>query len=398
VRIHLPELRTVDGQARLEARVELADTVTSLWWSVEDRYARWLNPGRLDAFLVALLLRAMQLGEDVELLGPVSTRLHMILTRQYMTLMAILNPDLRPVTIHAAGGLDEGEPEPGNGVGTGFSAGIDSFGVVHDWYFQPVPPGWKITHFLFNNVGSHGDRDHDKARELFRQRYAAVRGFPDSEGLDFIAVDSNLAAVLPLDFEQTHTTRNLAAALLFQRLFRRYYYASTFSWRDLSIGPTFDIAFADPVGVNLLSTETLEMHSAGGEHTRVEKTRRVATLPAARRWLNVCGSGRSEGGNCSACLKCCRTLYTLELLGQVEEFGGVFDLDRWRRVRNRYIVTSLLGKGRFRPLTREVLAYARAQGVGFTPWQHLMGLALRPVPKPLYRLGRSIRRRWFGGP
>jgi hypothetical protein len=148
--------------------------------------------------------------------------------------------------------------------------------------------------------------------------------------------------------------------------------------------------------VPLLSTGSLDMVAAGSQYTRVEKTRLVAAVPQADRWLNVCARESLDGRNCGRCTKCWRTLYTLEMLGLIGQFGAAFDMARWEGERNRYVVTQLLAGGRQRPLTAEILAYAREHGHRFTPRQRLMALLLRPVPKPLYRLGRSLRRRVTG--
>lgn len=394
--IGAPRLREVDGLVRAEAPVRTGAGEHTLWFGVAPGHAGLLAVDRADGFLVAQLLLAMQLGEPVELEAPVSARLHYNLMHHYQPLMRELLPALKAVPIHASLASPPAATQA-QGVGTGFSAGIDSFAVIHDHLARPVPDGFRLTHLTFNNVGSHGTRDHERARQLFRRRYEQVRGYPDSVGLPFIAVDSNLGEVLPMDFEQTHTTRNLAVALVLQPLFRRFYYASTFHYRDQSVRPTFDCAFADALAVPLLSTESLDLVPAGAQHTRVEKTRLVAGLPGASRWLNVCATESLDGRNCSTCLKCCRTLFTLELLGRLDEFADAFDLDRWRRVRNRYISTKVLGKGPVRPLSREILELVEASGFRYSAWQRLAAWLLRPVPRPLYRLGRSIRRRWFGG-
>jgi hypothetical protein len=396
MRISTPRLCEADGMVRAEARISSGAGEQLLWFGVAPEHAGLLAVDRADGFLVAQLLLAMRLGEPVELNAPLSGRLYYNLVHHYQPLMQELMPELRPVAIHAPL-ASEAPREPPTGVGTGFSAGIDSFAVIHDHLAQPVPEGFRLTHLTFNNVGSHGTRDHERARRLFRRRYDQVRGYPDSVGLPFIAIDSNLGEALPLDFEQTHTTRNLAVALVLQPLFHRYYYASTFHYRDIAVEPTFDSAFADALAVPLLSTESLDLVSAGGQHTRVEKTRLVAGLPGASRWLNVCATESLDGRNCSTCLKCCRTLFTLELLGRLDEFAVSFDLDRWRQVRNRYISTKLLGRGPVRPLSREIHELVRETGFRYSPWQRVASWLLSPVPRPLYRLGRSIRRRWFGG-
>lgn len=383
------------GEARIRCRVRWRGGEDELWYAVDARHAGFLAADRYDGFAVALLLKAMALGEDLHVRGTLSSRLHGNLNRYYGSIVSQVVAGTRPVAVHADR-LDEGPGTRAAGVGTGFSAGVDSFAVLHDHWLAEQRPGWRVTHLLFNNVGSHGEHDAGAAALLFRQRYEAVRGWPEDAGLEFISVDSNLSSLLRMDFQQTHTPRNLSVALLMQPLFGRYYYASTYRYRDCHVGPAHDMAYADPCAVHLLSTERLDAISTGSQHTRVEKTRLVARVPGAPRWLNVCANVTAGGRNCTTCAKCCRTLLTLELLGELGAFSGTFDLDTWRRVRNRYVSSEVLNRGRPSPFTTEILEYAAGTGHRFTPWQHA-ARALNLLPRPLLRLGRSVRRRWLGG-
>jgi hypothetical protein len=392
------ELRELPGRVRIQCEVESSAGREHLWYELENRHAAHLATDRYDGFLVGLLLKAMSLGEDVEIDGAVSERLLFNLTHYYTSIVKEQLPGLRPARIRAARELqreEAGDRRPA-GVGTGFSAGIDSFALLRDHFVEEHRPGWRVTHLLFNNVGSHGDRDFDAARRLFGQRYEAIRGYPQEIGLDFIRVDSNLSDVLRMNFQKTHTPRNFSVVLLLQRLFGRYYYASTYRYRDCFVGEAYDMAFADPFAVHLLSTGTLDCISTGGQWSRVEKTARVAGVPGAARWLNVCTNVEAGGRNCSTCTKCCRTLLTLEMLGELEPFGGAFDLAAWKRVRNRFVSSQVLDARNDDAFARELREHARAAGWRFTPWQRA-ATALNLLPRPVTKLGRSIRRRWLGG-
>lgn len=389
------EVVPAGGQVRIQCQVIWRGGEDTLWYTIDRRYASHLEDQRYDGPLVGLLLKAMALGEDVEIRGALSERLHFNLTHYYTDVLREMQPALRPVAIHAER-LDPGTActRP-SGVGTGFSAGIDSFAALHDHFLHEQLPGYRITHLLFNNVGSHGDRHAEAARRLFHQRWDAVRDYPQSVGLEFIRVDSNLSDLLQMNFEYTHTPRNLSVVLLLGRLFGRYYYASAFRYRDCCVGPNEAMACCDPVAVHLLSTETLDCVATGSQHSRVEKTRLVTRVPGASRWLNVCTSVAAHGRNCSTCQKCCRTLLTLELLGELEPFGAVFDLDTWRRVRNRYIRSRILARSSQDALTREIREYVAATGIRFTARQHAAA-AQDLLPHTVLKLGRSFRR-YLGG-
>ena len=88
----------------------------------------------------------------------------------------------------------------------------------------------------------------------------------------------------------------------------------------------------------------------------------VAAYEPSHRYLNVCVDPSFEGRNCSVCFKCCRTLLTLELLGVADLYKETFDLEKFRRVRNRYVLKVLRYKrGSFEA---EIADLFRAKGAG----------------------------------
>ncbi len=155
----------------------------------------------------------------------------------------------------------------------------------------------------------------------------------------------------------THTQRNLSAALLLQREIGRFMYASTYSYRQTHIAPSYDIAYSDVASLPLLSTETLDAFSVGSECTRVEKTLRIADIADTWNTLDVCAhDGGDHGINCSKCKKCMRTLLTLDAAGLLDRYAECFDLDLYRSSRDSYVRLNLHTKD---PLLHEVFDFAR---------------------------------------
>ena len=103
----------------------------------------------------------------------------------------------------------------------------------------------------------------------------------------------------------------------------------------------------------------------------------------------------TEADNCSACDKCLRTLLTLEVLGVLERYRAVFDLDVYARHRDRFIATVLAehaGDNALRDL--HALLQARAFPIPPAARRRARALALRrvlgrlPGLKTLYRVVR----------
>ena len=67
--------------------------------------------------------------------------------------------------------------------------------------------------------------------------------------------------------------------------------------------------------------------------------------------------------NCSVCPKCVRTLLTLDILGKLDAFSGVFDIDRYRReARRRAIADAIVGE-RKNLFAKHLVDLARERGV-----------------------------------
>ena len=180
--IRLTGLRVVQEAAgathRLYAELQHDGEVMPLWLSVNSEYRDFIAADRYDCFLTAVLLHAMALGEDIAVEGAVSERLCYGYRNQLGPAIARLNPDLRPVDIHA-----ESYAPPlaaGKGIGIGYSGGVDSMYALLRLLDERTEPAFRPTHLLFTNVGTHGNSfygDIDQSRALFQERLHRIDSF-----------------------------------------------------------------------------------------------------------------------------------------------------------------------------------------------------------------------------
>ncbi len=358
VRISAPELRHTGDHLEYSVSYSFGSAGRGvLWYRVAAAHAELVSD-RADAALVGLLIPAMLEGGDLHVEGPVTDELIHRLHHGYQGILRAVIPTLRPVSVIAERAAPAGDRA--RGVATGFSAGVDSFTVLADHHYDEGVPGrMKITHLLFNNVGSHGRGEW--AANLFRDRYARAARIVDALDLPFVAVDSNLDDAFPsrkLNFQATHTPRNASVALLLQTGIGTWLYASGVPHTAVHVGPIYDMSYTDPVALPLLSTTALHLESSGGEYRRFDKTLRIADIPDTYNSLDVCVRD-DLGGNCSMCWKCLRTLAALDIAGSVDRYHGVFDLDVYARRRNRYLGVARLSHD---PLVRELYEEARRRG------------------------------------
>ena len=338
--IRQPSVEITRDGCKLVAEMSSCHGTQNVWYSLPGDRAHWFAIDRLDGFVVGLLLQAMTMGEDIETEAPMSSKLYHSLQGFYIPLLASVFPKLRAINLRPAGLVNASAG--GQSVATGFSGGIDSFATVAQHLANEASEDHRVSHFLFHNVGSHLDGNHDDARMLFNQRLQVLKPFAEEVNIPFVPVDSNVSEVLPIDFMRMHHSLNASVVLALQGEFRRYFYASTYRYADCTHGAIDDIARYDPVAFHQFSTEGLDCVSTGCQLSRVEKTSLVADYEPSHRFLNVCVDAELEGLNCSTCFKCRRTLLTLELLGKQHLFTNVFNLEQYRSIRAKYIKNSIL--------------------------------------------------------
>ena len=349
-----PKIVTRGDEVTWECRVTFADgREQTLHYTVADSYRGLLSP-RPDAAAVALLIPAMRRNENLFVDGTLSERLTFSLNT-YQHLLRLLDPSLNEIRIEPED-VDRSALE-GNGIATGFSGGVDSFAVLARHHYGDPPAGFRLTHLLFNNVGSHGTG----GERLFRERYHRLAPTAERLGLPFIAVNSNLDSFYSDKFITSHTPRNVSVALALQGGVHRFLYASAYAYSQITLTERNSIAHADPIGLPLLSTSALHAVSSGGEYTRVGKTMLVARIPESYRCLDVC-TDATANGNCSRCNKCLRTLLTLEIGNYLERYEGVFNFDVYQRSREDFITRVLTSQ---QPLMREIREAARDMSFTF---------------------------------
>jgi hypothetical protein len=375
MKISKPEILQQEKEIVFRVRVESSEGTETLWYSVEEKFVDFVTDFS-DAPLVALLIPAMAKGEDVHLAGTVSERLWYNVSGPYQRLLQHVIPSLRRVKIFPE--QVRARNQRASGVATGFSCGIDSYCVLADHHYSDVPPGFRVTHLLFNNVGSHGSG----GERLFGERYARIAPVAERIGLPLIKVNSNLDTFYKkeLDFLMTDTPRNASVSLLLQGGIGRYMYASAYSFADVFVGVSDSLTYSDTIALPLLATEVLDSFSVGSEQTRVEKTLRVAEIADSYGTLDVCVSPE-KAGNCSECWKCMRTLLTLDIAKLIDRYSTSFNLDVYKHRRSEYIGSVLRSDN---PLLREIVAFAKDRHYPFplssylsAPLQYYTSLAKR---------------------
>lgn len=330
IKIFRPQISETNTAVRLQAVFEINGNKNILWYETEKEYGNFLTYERADAFVVGLLWYALKKKHDIHVLAPISERLYYSINKYISPVMAQMHG--YKVRVYSEELISEPLPSAG-AVGTGLSCGIDSFSTILEHMKDDVPENYKITHFTFFNVGSHKSFGGKKAFDLFTARTNFVKACADELGKALITVDSNLSDILKMWFGPTNTFRSVSGVLALQKLFKTYYYSSAVHIKDFKLTKG-DSASYDIFNLPMLSTESTTLFSSCTDLTRVEKTRKVADFPLSEKYLNVCFN---QAFNCGGCAKCLRTLLTLELIGALDKYKALFNLDNYYKKRRKYI-------------------------------------------------------------
>lgn len=368
MKISKPEIVREGNQVIYRVEVQSNQGKRTLWYNLHKSYGDFLST-LSDAPLVALLIPAMANGEDIYIEGTVSERLLYNLSRSIQKILQLHYPSLHLINIHADDAyVDQHGRAPG--VATGFSGGVDSFFTLADHYYSPVPNGFKITHLLFNNVGSHGPGS--SGEHLFQERYERLASTAEILGLPLLKINSNLDSFYTDEFHQSHTLRNASVALLLQNGIGRYMYSSSgLNISEFGIARSEYLSRIDPIITPILCTDALDLFLVGGEYTRLEKTLRVAEISESYGTLDVCiktgNHDVSDHQNCSTCSKCLRTLATLDIAGYLERYSASFDLAAYKIHRDKYFATLL---GSTHPSMQDIAKFANERNYSFPVSSH----------------------------
>ena len=161
----------------------------ALWFEVDGAYQDFITDS-CDAPVVALLILAMRQGSDVLVEGGLSPRLWWNLHNTVIPVMGVQNPSWPRIRVEATS-FTEATESVGKAVATGLSCGVDSLSAVHDHLLDPgLREEDRITHFLFNHLGSHGERE-EEADVRSEIRWQGVRAAAEELGRPVIRVRSN---------------------------------------------------------------------------------------------------------------------------------------------------------------------------------------------------------------
>lgn len=313
-----------DGQ-KLKADIVDNGQKKCLWFQYSDNY----KPEALnaDAFLIYLMRYAMLHDRDIESRVPVHYELANSLNRLLIPSMQMADGrHARMKVIAPVLSADECHQAPG--VATGLSCGVDSFYALLNHY-RTGDKNLDVTHLFFFDM-FHTDINHQWETFNYCQKVAAEMGF------SLIKICTNVLKVLDMNWFPTHLWSLFAGVNSMQNIIGKYYLASSFHVTDITMdNPLWtDPAHYELLMIKALHHKDMELYTEGPV-SRMDKTDFIADFPIVQKRLSVCWPRPYD--SCGICPKCVRTLVDLDVLGKVDKFGEIFDLEHYKKNRDWYM-------------------------------------------------------------
>ena len=359
IKISCPRIEHRDDHVVLVSNIhdEYQKINEDIYYTTTLEYGEYLCHEVADAFVVGVLLPAARYEQDIMVDGAVSDRLFYNVNNSVLHTLSFIWRKKR-VRLYATEIVDT--QFEGVAVGCGCSLGIDSFAAMLLHMNNVELPKYNITHLTYFNVGAMGYANLEKAKASYNKDIELVKSFASKVNLPIVQLESNFSILYTeFDFDQSGDIRNFSAALALQKLFGKYLYGSSYPIQDFR----FEISqtgYYETLLAPLLSTNSCEIVIANPDLTRIEKTKIILDNEMAQQTLYVCWKEllankypdseiakiKDKFLNCSRCDKCLRTLLAIDLMGYLDKFKDIFDIEYYKTVKDKYVAKVLYGNNR----------------------------------------------------
>lgn len=315
---------------------------SGLWFAVPKEYKQYLSEDRADAFVVALIWYAMVTESDIVSIAPISNQMFFSIQQQLVpALMKEEKGYKKQIRIKSP--TIESKYEGVCGVGTGMSCGVDSLYTLKLYSDPNIPVSYRLTHLAYFNMGAifHPDRLSNKTysiKEFYEttdamseEKRKNASQVADLVHIPLLYIKSNMDCDYYRGaYGDTGVYRNCSCVLALEKLFGKYYCSSA-GWPEyFNLNLDQGSEHYESLLCASFSTENTQF-ILSDYASRLEKTIALADDKITQDYLDVCFRFNS----CGECSKCYRTLITLDLLGKVDGYHKVFDVNKFKRERNK---------------------------------------------------------------
>ena len=357
------------GICRLEADIKFHDMPnpypeSTIYFEVDKANGYMLADDSYDAFVLVPLWLAMLHNQTLHIRGKISKRLYQNIKWYVQKILCDFYDALSPVKI-IVDGLTAND-KCGKIVGAGISCGVDSLSTIYDHFIREDDPDYRINALFYFDCGVLGQFgvSEDKMRELNLNRCDIAKQVANEIGLPCYHLKSNVDKFRALeDLTKVGPFLRFSCALSLGKALSRYYVSSDKTYNQIKSFAKFFhnklmTGFCESYLVPLIQTERTDLILDGCQYRRVDKLKKIVDWDIAQKYLNVCWRYTPDGSNCGRCLKCLRTLLPLEIMGKLDAYANVFDVEQYRKNSLSYKIRCLQNYGE-EPFETELIDFAK---------------------------------------
>ena len=349
------EIRCERSQKDTSLRSIIEDETTrtekNIFFSVPKEYEQYLVDEVSDSFVLACLLPALVSKQDIIVKGGVSDHFYY----HFKTIIYLLGKvfGYPPIQLYVDN-IVHVDFSP-KAVATGFSGGVDSLATYISHTSSDCPQEFQINQLALFNVGSYGN-DYAKTSNVFHKDVVRAECFAQYVKKPLVLVDSNIGELYSHKDIYSYSLRSTlclsTGILILQKLFKYYFISSSGTIDDMKLSK-WDQYFYENSLVQLLSNNNVSIFISEADLNRVQKTKLISKNELSEKFLYVCASDiynekwgthydKGTFANCCECIKCGRTLMTLDLLGVLENYATRFDLKKYLKIRDSLFLDIIL--------------------------------------------------------
>ena len=328
---------------RLEADINFTDMQSpypekTIYFEIDKKYSYMLNDENYDAFVLIPLWLAMLHKQDLYIRGKVSKKLYQNIKWYIQKIWCDFYDALSPVTF-LVDGFSQPPKKRGKIVGTGISCGVDCLSTVYDHFIRENDPEYKINALFYFDCGVLGQIGvEDKLmQELTLNRSEPGKNVAKELGLPYYYLKTNLQNFRKtIDMTKVNYIATYSCMLSLSNAISKFYISSGFSYNEIKNFSDHyhnnDLTgFCESYLVPLIETEKIELIIDGCQYRRVDKLKNIVDWDISKKYLNVCWRYTPDGSNCGVCPKCLRTLFPLEIMGKLDDYKNVFDIEQYKK-------------------------------------------------------------------
>lgn len=339
----------------------------TLYFEVDKAHGDMLADDTYDAFVLVPLYMAMYHKQDLHIRGNISKKFYQNIKWYIPQILCDFSDDLAPVKFTVDGFTSA--KRKGNLIGASLSCGVDSLSTIYDHFVKETDPDYRINAlFHFNhemrthNTNSYGQMFFDKSIEKNKLAAKDIKLPLYSLETNLHSFNTEMKERRGQYFSIAHLSLSSCVLSLSKKV-SMYYMPSSLDYEQMKSFEDVirykDIAeFSEAYLIPLIRTENLELIPDGCQYRRVDKLKNIVDWDIVKKYLHVCSHNTLDGSNCGRCPKCFRTLLPLEILGKLDKFSRVFNIEQYRRNSFNYKIRCLQNYGED-PFETENVDFAR---------------------------------------